>query len=95
MLQQRFGKPHIVAKGCVDALVDGANISSNDGPGLRKFADRSRTLYETLRSMNAPPEMNMTNLAKMSGKLPIALQFKWRDEALRIREEEDSRITSI
>ena len=86
MLQQRFGQPHIVAKGCVDALVDGPNISSNDGPGLRKFADRSRTLYETLRSMNALPEMNMTNLAKMSGKLPIALQLKWRDEALRIRE---------
>ena len=36
--------------------------------------------------MNALPEMNMTNLAKMSGKLPIALQLKWRDEALRIRE---------
>ncbi|XP_044164408.1 uncharacterized protein LOC122948521 [Acropora millepora] len=86
MLQQRFGQPHIVAKGCVDALVDGPNISSNDGPGLRKFADRSRTLYETLRSMNALPEMNMTNLAKMSGKLPVALQLKWRDEALRIRE---------
>ena len=86
MLQQRFGQPHIVAKGCVDALVDGPNISSNDGPGLRKFADRSRTLYETLRSMNALPEMNMTNLAKMAGKLPIALQLKWRDEALRIRE---------
>ena len=86
MLQQRFGQPHVVAKACVDALVDGPNISSNDGPGLRKFADRSRTLYETLRSMNALPEMNMTNLAKMSGKLPIALQVKWRDEALRIRE---------
>ena len=86
MLQQRFGQPHRVAKGCVDALVDGPNISSNNGPGLQKFADRSRTLYETLRSMNALPEMNMTNLAKMSEKLPIALQLKWRDEALRIRE---------
>ena len=84
MLQQHFGQPQIVTKGCVDALVDGPNISSNDGPGLRKFAERSRTLYETLRSMNALPEINMTNLAKMSGTLPIALQ--WRDEALRIRE---------
>ena len=43
MLQQRFGQPHIVAKGCVDALVDGPNISSNDGPGLQNFADQSRT----------------------------------------------------
>jgi len=77
MLQQRFEQPHIVAKGCVDALVDGPNISSHDGPGLQKFADRS---------MNALPEMNMTNLAKMSGKLPIALQIKWRDKALQIRE---------
>ena len=89
-LQQRFGQPHIVAKACVDALVDGPNISSNDGPGLQRFADRSRVLYETLKSMNALPEMNMTNLAKMSGKLPIALQVKWRDEALRIRESRGS-----
>ena len=29
--------------------------------------------------------MNMTNLAKMSSKLPIPLQAKWRDEAQRIR----------
>ena len=34
MLQQRFGQPHIVAKACVDALVDGPNISNNDGQGL-------------------------------------------------------------
>ena len=25
MLEQRFGQPHVVAKGCVDALVEGAN----------------------------------------------------------------------
>ena len=36
--------------------------------------------------MNALPEMNMTNLAAMSGKLPVGLQLKWKDEALRIRE---------
>ena len=30
--------------------------------------------------------MHMSNLAKMSGKLPVVLQIKWRDEALRIRE---------
>ena len=86
LLQQRFGQPHIVAKACVDALVDGPNISNNDGQGLREFAGRSRTVCETLRSMNALSEMNMSNLAKMSGKLPVALQFKWRDETLSIRE---------
>ena len=74
-----------MAKACVDALVDGPNISNNDGQGLQEFADRSRTLYETLRSLNALSEMNMSNLAKMSGKLPVVLQIKWRDEALRIR----------
>ena len=48
-----------------------ANISSSDRQGLREFADRSRTLYETLQSMNALSEMNMTNLAKMSERLPL------------------------
>ena len=59
MLQQRFGQPHIVAKACVDDLGDGPNISNNDGQGLQQFADRSRTLYETLRSLNALSEMHM------------------------------------
>ena len=56
-----------MAKACVDALVDGPNISNNDGQGLQEFTDRSRTLYETLRSLNALSEMNMSNLSKMSG----------------------------
>ena len=61
-------------------------LSNNDGQGLQEFVDRSRTLYETLRSLNALPEMNMSNLAKMLGKLPVVLQIKWRVEALRIIE---------
>ena len=79
MLQQRFGQPHIVAKACVDALVDGPNISNNGGQGLQEFADCSR-------SPNTLSEMNMSNLEKMSGKLSVMLQIKWRDKALRIRE---------
>lgn len=85
VLEQRFGQPHMVAKSCVDALVDGPNISSDDTRSLQEFADKSRSLFETLKSMNALSEMNMTNLAKMSGKLPIPLQAKWRDKAQRIR----------
>ena len=76
-----------MTKACVDALVEGPNISSGDRQGLREFADHSRTLYETLQSMNALSEMNMTNLAKMAGKLPVALLVKWRGEAQRIREK--------
>ena len=75
-----------MAKACVDALVDGPNISNNGGQGLQEFADCSRTLYETLRSPNSLSEMNMSNLGKMSGKLLVMLQIKWRDKALRIRE---------
>ena len=73
MLQQRFGQPHVVAKACVDALVDGPNVSSNDGQG--QFADRGRTLYETLRTLNALSEMNMSNLAKMSGNYLLCYRF--------------------
>ena len=81
MLQQRFRQPHTVAKACVDALVDGPNISNNGGQGLQEFADRSRTLlYKTLRSLNALSEMNMSNLVKMSGKLPVALCYRLSGE---------------
>ena len=75
-----------MAKACVDALVDGPNISNNGGQGLQEFADCSRTLYETLRSPNTLSEMNMSSLGKMSGNLRVMLQIKWRDKALRIRE---------
>ena len=37
--------------------------------------------------MNALSELNVTNLAKMYGRLPVTLQAKWRDEAQRIREK--------
>ena len=80
MLEQRFGQPHVVAKACEDALVEGVKRQ-----GLREFADRSRILYETLQSMNALSEMNMTNMAKISGRLLVALQVKWRDKAQRVR----------
>lgn len=83
MLERRFGQPHVVEKACVDALVEGVNTSSSDRQGLREFANRSRTLYETSYSMNALSEINMTSLAKMSQRLSVALQVKWRDEAKR------------
>ena len=86
LLELRFGQPHMIAKACVDALIEGPNISNSDREGLREFADCSRTLYETLKAMNALSEMNLTNLGKMSRKLPTTHQARWRDEAQRIRE---------
>jgi len=75
LLKLRFGQPHMIAKACVDALIEGPNISNSDREGLREFADSSRTLYQTLKAMNALSEMNLTNLGKMSGKLPRLRQI--------------------
>ena len=71
---------------CVDGLIEGSKISNSDREGLREFADRSRTLYETLIAMNALSEMILTNLGKMAGKLTTVHQTRWRDEARRICE---------
>jgi hypothetical protein len=87
LLENRYGQPHIVTKACVDAMVDGPTIANNDRAGLREFADRARTLYETLSSINALDEMNMTNIAQMSRKLAITHQVKWRENVQRIREQ--------
>jgi len=40
----------MIAKACVDALIEGPSISNSDREGLREFADCSRTLYETERN---------------------------------------------
>ena len=87
LLENRYGQPHIVTKACIDAMVDGPTIANNDRAGLREFADRARTLYETLSSINALDEMNMTNIAQMSRKLEITHQVKWRENVQRIREQ--------
>ena len=76
----------MIAKACVDASIEEPNISNSDREGLREFADSSRTLYETLKEMNALSEMNLSNLGRMSSKLPTVHQARWRDEVQRIRE---------
>jgi transposase InsO family protein len=85
-LQRRFGQPHVVAEACVQALVGGSNISTGDSQALQEFADKSRAVLETLVSLKAVGEMNMSNLGKMSRKLPPPLQYRWRDKAQRIRD---------
>jgi hypothetical protein len=87
LLENRYGQPQIVTKACVDAMVDGPTIPNNDRADLREFADRARTLYETLSSINALDEMNMANIAQMSRKLAITHQVKWRENVQRIREQ--------
>jgi len=78
MLEQRFGQPH-VAKACVYSLVEGANISSSDRQGLLNLL----TVQEPCTRL-AIHERSLWNehdkLAKMSRRLPVALQVKWRDE---------------
>ena len=73
-MQQRFGQPDIVA---YQTMVD---------KDCRHPLTAKGHCMRLLRSMNALSEMNMSNLAKMSGKLPVVLQIKWRDEALRMSE---------
>ena len=86
ILEGRYGQPHMVAKACVDTLQYGPNIANSDKQGLRDFADNVRTIFETLTSMNALSELNMTSLGKIAGRLPFLLQMKWRDHAQSIRE---------
>ena len=62
------------------------HFSDSDREGLREFTDCSRTLYRTLKEMNSLLEMNLSNLGKMSSKLPTVHQARWRDEVQWIRE---------
>ena len=43
LLELRFDQPHMMAKACVDALIEGPNISNSERDALREFADCSRT----------------------------------------------------
>ncbi|XP_064647119.1 uncharacterized protein LOC135499971 [Lineus longissimus] len=86
-LKRRFGQPHVVAEACVEKLIGGPNLDTNDVQGLCDFADKSRTLFETLKGLKAVGEMNMSNMQKMSRKMPVRLQVKWRDEAQRVKRD--------
>ena len=36
LLELRFGQPHMIAKACVDAFIEGPNISNSDRKRLRE-----------------------------------------------------------
>ena len=44
-------------------------------------------MLETLKSLDALGEMNLSNLSKMAQKLPVPLQYRWRDRAQKFRDE--------
>jgi len=87
VLERRFGQPHLVTEACVATLVNGPNLAPNDVEGLGNYADQARCALETLKTMNAVREVNNANLAQMARKLPVPLQFRWRDQAQRLRDQ--------
>jgi hypothetical protein len=86
ILFRRFGRPHMVTEACVATLVKRLNISSNDTVALCEFADKCRYVLETLMSLNAANEMNTFHLSSLVKKLPIPLQYKWREKAQNLRD---------
>jgi hypothetical protein len=86
ILFRRFGRPHMVTEACVATLVKRPNISSNDTVALCEFADKCRYVLETLVSLNAANEMNTFHLSSLVKKLPIPLQYKWREKAQNLRD---------
>ncbi|XP_064619558.1 uncharacterized protein LOC135482999 [Lineus longissimus] len=85
VLERRFGQPHAVTEACISSLIHTPTISINDTQALCDFADKARTVYETLVTLQATGEMNSANLAIMARKLPIPLQVKWRNKAQLLR----------
>ena len=79
LLEDRFGRPCQIVCACVDSLTKGPMIAPNDKQGLRKYADDTRVMYDTLNSMNCLGEMNADNLEKMILRLPRWPQGKFAE----------------
>ena len=87
VLQSRFGQPFKIVRACVDTLIKGPPIASQDKDGLQRYADMAQVMYDTLGSMNCLGEMNTDNLEKVILRLPKWLQDKFREHLKKLQRQ--------
>ncbi|CAB3995709.1 nek6 si:ch211- NIMA (never in mitosis gene a)-related kinase 6 [Paramuricea clavata] len=89
ILQQQFGRRHVVAQSHIKQIVDGVQIKSLDGASLQKLARQMQNCELTLSKMGWSDELNNSEtLLRIVDRLPSFMQLKWAEKAESILKSE-------
>ena len=98
LLEERYGRPYIIATAHVKRLVDGPVVKAEDEEGLRKLSINLMSCVNTLQELGCLAKLEAPdNLRKIIERLPYRLRSSWRDKVDRIiqKEERDVNIKDI
>ena len=87
ILRSRYGRTHIIARTCIDKLLNGPQIQTSDVVELSKLALDMQNCQITLSQLGFVSDVdNSENLRKIVRRLPLHLITKWADIAYTIYE---------
>ncbi|VDP48242.1 unnamed protein product, partial [Echinostoma caproni] len=84
ILRKWFGRPHMLARAHVDALMDGPAIRPNDFATPWRLAGELRTCYTAWKQLEYESNINASRtIGALVRHLPTHTQFKWAEHAVR------------
>ena len=87
LLTKRYGQPYRIASACVERVINGPAIKSEDGAALQSFSVLLTSCKNTLTDIGYLSKIeNSDSLKKIVSRLPFNLRQKWRDVADTITE---------
>ena len=87
ILHLMYGRPHIISRAHISALVWGPQLKPSDGPGLSKLGLQMQKCEMTLTQMGYHADLNNSeNLLKIARRLPMHIRSKWVERADHILE---------
>ena len=85
ILDERYGRPHVIARSYITNLVEGEPLKANDWPALLNFSSQMNKCQLALQRMGYRADLdNCENLMKCVKRLPNFLRNKWVEVADRI-----------
>ena len=94
LLTKRYGQPYRIASACVERVINGPAIKSEDGAALQSFSVLLTSCKNTLTDIGYLSKIeNPDSLKKIVSRLPFNLRQKWRDVADTIIERQEREVT--
>ncbi|TPP58045.1 Protein disulfide-isomerase [Fasciola gigantica] len=80
--ERRFGRPHVIARKCIDELSDGSVLKQTNTKALIKLADQMKVCSATMKSLGYQADLNACRtLSAIVQRLPTNVQSRWFDRA--------------
>ncbi|XP_046561900.1 uncharacterized protein LOC124270882 [Haliotis rubra] len=83
ILQERFGNQFVISRAWIQRVTERPVLRNGDNAALRQYADSVKSCIVTLSAMGRLTEVdNQDRIRKMTEKLPVHLQNRWRNQAV-------------